>query len=240
MGVRMKEDRGAGVRWLCGVILVLAGCASSPDVIMQSLPNAAEARPSSGSLAGEVSLREAGVSGRKDRIFLTQVSVKNRTGAPLTFGPQHVYLADAGGTLILRVSEQWLPGYYDASIRGNPIVPDLDAIPAFPSANVMLGGVAYAAPPLTNTQRDEVAKEMAKLVEVTFLAPQKADHRTLSLDKGSEVALGVLLKEITLGPGAGVSGYVYFYQPASARPAYPLRLVIELQDEIHTFQFRER
>jgi hypothetical protein len=54
------------------------------------------------------------------------------------------------------------------------------------------------------------------------------------------VALGVLLKEITLGPGAGVSGYVYFYQPASARPAYPLRLVIELQDEIHAFQFRER
>ena len=39
----MKEDRGAGVRWLCGVILVLAGCASSPDVIMQSLPNAGEA-----------------------------------------------------------------------------------------------------------------------------------------------------------------------------------------------------
>jgi hypothetical protein len=208
--------------------------------MMQSLPSAGEARPSSGSLTGEVSLREAGVSGRKDRIFLTQVSVKNRTGAPLTFGPQHVYLADAGGTLILRVSEQWLPGYYEASMRGRPVAADLDAIPVFPSAKVTLGGVAYAAPPLTSTQRDEVAKEMAKLVEAAFVAPQKAALRTLSLDKGSEVALGVLLKEITLGPGAGVSGYVYFYQPASARPAYPLQLVIELQDEIHAFQFRER
>jgi len=236
----MKEDCGAGVRWLCGIILVLAGCASSPDVMMQSLPSAGEARPSSGSLTGEVSLREAGVSGRKDRIFLTQVSVKNRTGAPLTFGPQHVYLADAGGTLILRVSEQWLPGYYEASMRGRPVAADLDAIPVFPSAKVTLGGVAYAAPPLTSTQRDEVAKEMAKLVEAAFVAPQKAALGTVSLDKGSEVALGVLLKEITLGPGAGVSGYVYFYQPASARPAYPLRLVIELQDEIHAFQFRER
>ena len=240
MGVRMKEDRGAGVRWLCGVILVLAGCASSPDVIMQSLPNAGEARPSSGSLAGEVSLREAGVSGRKDRIFLTQVSVKNRTGAPLPFGPEHVYLADAGGTLILRVSEQWLPGYYEASMRGMPVAPDREAIAAFPSATVTLGGVAYAAPPLTNTGRDEVAKEMAKLVEATVVAPQKAALGTVSLDKGSEVALGVMLKEVTLGPGAEVSGYVYFYQPASARPAYPLRLVIELQDEIHAFQFRER
>jgi hypothetical protein len=208
--------------------------------MMQSLPNAGEARPSSGSLTGEVSLREAGVSGRKDRIFLTQVSVKNRTGAPLTFGPQHVYLADAGGTLILRVSEQWLPGYYEASMRGRPVATDLDAIPVFPSAKVTLGGVAYVAPPLTSTQRDEVAKEMAKLVEAAFVAPQKAALGTVSLDKGSEVALGVLLKEITLGPGAGVSGYVYFYQPASARPAYPLRLVIELQDEIHAFQFRER
>ncbi|MGH7423881.1 MAG: hypothetical protein ACREJ1_09435, partial [Candidatus Methylomirabilales bacterium] len=203
-------------------------------------PNAGEARPSSGSLAGEVSLREAGVSGRKDRIFLTQVSVKNRTGAPLTFGPQHVYLADAGGTLILRVSEQWLPGYYEASMRGMPVAPDREAIPDFPSATVTLGGVAYAAPPLTNTQRDEMAKEMAKLVEVTVVAPQKAALGTVSLDKGSEVALGVLLKEVMLGPGAAVSGYVYFYQPASARPAYPLRLVIELQDEIHAFQFRER
>ncbi len=236
----MKEDRGAGVRWLCGVILVLAGCASSPDVIMQSLPNAGEARPSSGSLAGEVSLREAGVSGRKDRIFLTQVSVKNRTGAPLPFGPEHVYLADAGGTLILRVSEQWLPGYYEASMRGMPVAPDREAIPAFPSAKVTLAGIAYEAPPLTDTQRDEMAKEMAKLVEVTVVAPQKAALGTVSLDKGSEVALGVLLKEVTLGPDAAVSGYVYFYQPASARPAYPLRLVIELQDEVHAFQFRER
>lgn len=206
---------------------------------MRSLPSAAEARPSGGSLAGEVSLREAGVSGRKDRIFLTQVSVKNRTGAPLPFGPEHVYLADAGGTLILRVSEQWLPGYYEASMRGMPVAPDREAIPAFPSAKVTLGGVAYAAPPLTNAERDEMAKEMAKLVEVTVVTPQKA-ALGLSLDKRSEVALGVLLQEITLGPGDAVSGYVYFYQPASARPAYPLRLVIVLQDEMHAFQFRER
>jgi len=237
--MRMKEHRGTGVRWLSGAILVLAGCASSPQVMMQSLPNAGETRPSGGSLTGEVSLREAGVLGREDRFFLTQVSVKNRTGAPLAFGPQHVYLADAGGTLIPRVSEQWLPGYYDASIRGRPVAPDRDAVPDFPTAKVTLGGVAYAAPPLTNTQRDEVAKEMAKLVEATFVAPQKAARGTV-FDKGSEVALGVLLKEITLGPGAGVSGYVYFYQPASTRPPYPLRLVIDLEGEVHAFQFRER
>ena len=237
--MRMREHRGTGVRWLSGAILVLAGCASSPQVMMQSLPNAGETRPSGGSLTGEVSLREAGVSGRDDRIFLTQVSVKNRTGAPLAFGPQHVYLADAGGTLIPRVSEQWLPGYYDASIRGRPVAPDRDAVPDFPTAKVTLGGVAYAAPPLTNTQRDEVAKEMAKLVEATFVAPQKAARGTV-FDKGSEVALGVLLQEVTLGPGDGVSGYVYFYQPASARPPYPLRLVIDLEGEVHAFQFRER
>jgi len=239
MGVRMQECCGAGVKWLCGAILVLAGCASSPDVIMQNLPNAGEARPSSGSLAGVVSLREAGVSGRKDRIFSTQVSVKNRTGAPLNFGPEQVYLADAGGTLILRISEQWLPRYYEASMRGIAVAPDREAIPAFPSAKMTLGGVEYAAPPLTNTQRDEMAKEMAKLVEVAFVAPQKA-ALGLSLYKGSEVALGVLLNEVTLGPNDAVSGYVYFYQPASARPAYPLRLVIELQDEVHAFQFREK
>ncbi|KRT70761.1 MAG: hypothetical protein XU15_C0003G0136 [candidate division NC10 bacterium CSP1-5] len=237
--MRMKEHRGTGVRWLSGAILVLAGCASSPQVMMQSLPNAGETRPSGGSLTGEVSLREAGVLGREDRFFLTQVSVKNRTGAPLAFGPQHVYLADAGGTLIPRVSEQWLPGYYDASIRGRPVAPDRDAVPDFPTAKVTLGGVAYAAPPLTNTQRDEVAKEMAKLVEATFVAPQKAARGTV-FDKGSEVALGVLLQEVTLGPGDGVSGYVYFYQPASTRPPYPLRLVIDLEGEVHAFQFRER
>lgn len=237
--MRMREHRGTGVRWLSGAILVLAGCASSPQVMMQSLPNAGETRPSGGSLTGEVSLREAGVSGREDRFFLTQVSVKNRTGAPLAFGPQHVYLADAGGTLIPRVSEQWLPGYYDASIRGRPVAPDRDAVPDFPTAKVTLGGVAYAAPPLTNTQRDEVAKEMAKLVEATFVAPQKAARGTV-FDKGSEVALGVLLQEVTLGPGDGVSGYVYFYQPASTRPPYPLRLVIDLEGEVHAFQFRER
>jgi len=237
--MRMREHRGTGVRWLSGAILVLAGCASSPQVMMQSLPNAGETRPSGGSLTGEVSLREAGVLGREDRFFLTQVSVKNRTGAPLAFGPQHVYLADAGGTLIPRVSEQWLPGYYDASIRGRPVAPDRDAVPDFPTAKVTLGGVAYAAPPLTNTQRDEVAKEMAKLVEATFVAPQKAARGTV-FDKGSEVALGVLLQEVTLGPGDGVSGYVYFYQPASTRPPYPLRLVIDLEGEVHAFQFRER
>jgi hypothetical protein len=125
-------------------------------------------------------------------------------------------------------------------MRGIPVVPNREAIPAFPSATVTLGGVAYAAPTLTHTERDEVATEMAKLVEATVVAPQKAALGPVSLDKGSEVALGVLLKETTLGPGDAVSGYVYFYQPASARPAYPLRLVIELHDEIYAFQFRER
>jgi hypothetical protein len=235
----MKEDRVGGGRWFCGVILLLAGCASTPEVMIQSLPNAGEARPSGGSVVGGVSVREAGLSGRDDRIFLTYVSVKNRTGTPVAFGPQYVYLADAGGTLIPRISEQWLPRYYEASMRGIPVGGDREAIPAFPSAKVTLGGVAYTAPPLTNAQRDEMAKELAKLVEVAFVAPQKA-VMGLSLDKGSDVALGVLLKEVALGPGDAASGYVYFYQPASARPTYPLRLVIEFQDEINAFQFRER
>jgi hypothetical protein len=125
-------------------------------------------------------------------------------------------------------------------MRGRPVAPDREAIPAFPSAKVTLGGITYAAPPLTASERDAVAVEMAKLVEAAVVAPQKAALGPVTLDTGSEVALGVLLKEITLGPGDAVSGYVYFYQPASARPAYPLWLLIELHDEIHAFQFRER
>lgn len=231
-------NRMGSMGWLSGVILVLAGCASSPQVIMQSLPLADEGRPSGASVAQEVSLREAGVSGRDDRIFVTRVSVKNRTGAPLTFGPEHVYLADAGGTLLLRISERWLPEYYDASVRGRPATPDREAIAPFRFTEVKLGGVAYRAPPLAGPQREQVTAEMAKLVEAAFVQPQK-DARGTVFDKGSGVTLGVLMREVTLGPDDGTSGYVYFYQPAATRPPYPLRLVIDLQGEIHAFQFRE-
>lgn len=221
-----------------GAILVLAGCATAPKVVMRDLPIAGQI-PSAGASIGQVSLQEVVVSGRGDRIFLTRVVLRNRTGAALGFGPQHVYLADAGGTLILRISERWLPGYYNARIRGIPVKPDRKAIASFPLSEVRLGDARYTAPPLTADQKDELAIDLATLVEEAFVRPQKEAPGTF-LQKGPEVTLGILVSDGTLRPGDGISGYVYFYHPTTREPLYPLRLVIELQQEVHTFLFRER
>jgi hypothetical protein len=81
-------------------------------------------------------------------------------------------MADADGTLLLRISERWLPDFYDTRFRGAPATPDRKAIRSFPSAEVKLGGAVYAAPSLTPAERDKVAAEMAELVEDTFVRPQ--------------------------------------------------------------------
>ncbi|MFQ5962350.1 MAG: hypothetical protein ACE5MG_13235 [Candidatus Methylomirabilales bacterium] len=226
------------ITWVWGVLLVLAGCASSPEVVMRSLPLAADARSSSASIQ-EVSLQEAGVSDRTDRIFLARVSLKNLTGTRLHFGPQDVYLAGPGTTLLYRISEEWLPKYYTTRFWGQDEGEvDRKAIPPFPSAEVKLGDTAYAAPPSTRAQREKVAAEMATLVYETFVRPLDDAPGTF-MDKSSDVILGSLVKEVTLGPGDRVSGYVYFYRPAAQRSPYPLRVVIKLESGVHTFLFRE-
>lgn len=232
----MKEDRVKRLTWLWGAMLVFAGCASSSEVVMRSLPPAGDVQPSSPFL--EVSLREAGVSGRTDRIFLSRVSLKNRTAKTLEFGPEDVYLADAGGRLLYRISEKWLPKYYNTRRYGQPGVADQKAIPAFPAAQVKLGDAMYTAPPSTRAQRDKVATDVAELVEETFVRPQEDAPGTF-MDKAPDVIFGILLKAVSLGPGDGVSGYVYFYRAAGQGSAYPLRVVIKLEGEIHTFLFRE-
>ena len=226
------------IAWCTGAILVLVGCAASPQVLMRSLPLAGETRLAGTSIE-QVSLQEAGVSEREDRFFLTRVSLKNRTGKTLHFGPQHVYLADAGGRLLPRISERWLPEYYDAGIRGIPPDPDRKAIARFPSAEVKLGDATYVAPPLTSGQKGQMAAEVAALVQAAFVRPQRDAPRTF-IHKTSEVTLGVLVRDVTLRPDERIAGYVYFYQSAARRPPYPLRLVIELQGEVHAFLFRER
>jgi hypothetical protein len=231
----MKEDRVGRLIWLWGAIL-FAGCASSPEVVMRSLPPTGDARPSGP--VHEVSLREAGVSGRGDRIFLTRVSVKNRAQETLHFGPENVYLADADGRLLYRISEEWLPKYYNTRRYGQPGVADHKAIPAFPAVQVKLGDATYAAPPSTRAQRDKVATDLAELVEETFVRPQKDAPGTF-MDKDPDVVLGTLLKPVSLGPGDGVSGYVYFYRAAAQGSVYPLRVVIKVESEVHTFLFRE-
>ncbi len=226
------------ITWFWGVILALAGCASPPEVVMRSLPLAADARPSSASIQ-EVSLQEAGVLDRTDRIFFTRVSLKNRTGTTLQFGPQDVYLAGAGATLLYRISEEWLPKYYSTRFWGQEKGGvDRKAIPPFPSVEVKLGDIVYAAPPSTGAQREEVAAEMATLVYETFVHPLKDAPGTF-MDKSADVVLGTLVSEVTLGPGDGISGYVYFYRPAAQRSPYPLRVVIKLESGVHTFLFRE-
>jgi hypothetical protein len=232
----MKEDRVGRLTWLWGAILVFAGCASSSEVVMRSLPLAGDVRPSSP--FHEVSLREAGVSGRSDRIFLTRVSLKNPAEKTLHFGPEDVYLADAGGRLLYRISEQWLPKYYNTRRYGQPDVADHKAIPAFPAAKVKLGDAMYAAPPSTRAQRDKVATDVAELVEDTFVRPQEDAPGTF-MDKTPDVVFGALLKAGSLGPGDGVSGYVYFYRAAAQEAVYPLRVVIKLESGVHTFLFRE-
>lgn len=224
------------VLWFCAVVLGVAGCAS-PQIMINNLPLAGGPRGADASIA-EVSLQEIGVSGRDERILFTRVSIKNRTGKTLRFGPQHVYLVDESGTLFLRISERWLLRYYEAGIRGLPAAPTPEAI-VFPSAETKLGDALYRSTPLTAAQKGEVAEEMARLVKAAFVRPQRDAPGTF-LDKGSEVTLGVPLKEMTLQPGRGMSGYVYFYHPKARKPQYPLRLITDLQDEVHAFLFRER
>ncbi|MFQ5847586.1 MAG: hypothetical protein ACE5IQ_07945 [Candidatus Methylomirabilales bacterium] len=234
----MEAGRAGKFVWLWGGILILASCASAPEVVMRSLPLAGEASVSGASVS-EVSLREVDVSGRADRIFLAWVSLKNRTGTPLPFGPQFVYLADAGGALLFRISEKWLPKYYRAKVRGIPAAPNRRALVPFPLANVTVGDSAFVAPRVTPAQRGQMAIEMAKLVEAAFVRPQSPTPGTL-LPKGPEVALGALITAVMIRPDDRVSGYVYFYHSATRRPPYPLELVVKLPGEIRAFRFPER
>jgi len=227
------------VMWLVGLTLIAAGCAASPPPMVRSLSLAA-GMPASGAATGvDVALQEVLVAGREDRILLTRVSLKNRTPAQLAVGPAQVHLADAGRRLLLRISERWLPGYYDAKLRGLSPAPDREAIPPFPSAELTLGERAYAAPPVTAAQQEALVVEVAKLVEEAFVRPQR-DAPGFILDKGSEVTLGVLLKEVTLAPGDGVTGYVYFYHPAGRPLSYPLHLVIAVEGATSAFVFQDR
>lgn len=203
---------------------------------MRSLPPL-EIPAANASLYG-VSLQEAGVSERTDRIFFSRVSLKNGTGNTLLFSPEDVYVADKSGTLLYRISPKWLQEYYKTRYYGQPAVADQKALPPYPSAEVKLGDAVYSAPPSTRGQRDRVATVMAELVEETFVRPQEDAPGTF-LEKAPEVVLGNLLKEVTLNPGERVSGYIYFYRPAAEGSPYPLRVVIKLQSEIRTFSFGE-
>lgn len=225
------------ITWLWGVILVLAGCASSDPVVMRSLPLAGEA-PRTGTSIQEVSLQEAGVPNRDDRLFMARVGLKNRTGKALQFGPHDVFVADAGATLLYRISERWLSEYYTTRSYGKPAVADRKAIAPYSSTEMKLGDATYAAPPSSAAQRDSLATEIAELVEEIFVRPQEDGPRTF-LERAPEVTLGTLVQERTLQPGDGVSGFVYFYRPATQSSPYPLQVVIKLESEIHTFAFRE-
>ena len=251
-----RADRQGYVRrvqWFCGVILGMAGCAS-PQVVSTSLPLAGAAGGEytsmkevslreTGASVEVFSLRETGVSEREERILSTRVSITNRTGDAIPFGPEYVYLADAGGTLFIRISEAWLHDYYDARIRGIPSKPTPKSIVPFDSAEVKLGDTIFKSSPLTAAEKDEVAEEMTELVEDAIVRPQRKGFGTFpipSFERTPEVTLGVLLKEGSLRPGRGTSGFVYFYRPKAWKPRHPLRLIMDLQGEVHTFQFRER
>ncbi len=221
--------------WLCGLILGVTGCAS-PQVVIENLP--LDPRAPGADRVIEVSLQETGVSGKDERIFSAWVSLKNRTGKTLSVGPQHVHLADAAGMLLPRVSERWLSQYYEARIRGLPVEPARKAIAPFPSAEFKMGDVGYRATALSPAEKKRMAEELAKLVDVAFVRPQQEAPGAF-FDKGPEVTFGVFLKEMTLRPGRGISGYVYFYHSKANALRYPLRLVIRLQDTAHAFLFRE-
>lgn len=239
--------------WFCGVIFGVASCAS-PQVVSTSLPLAGAeggeytsmkevSLRETGASVEVFSLRETGVSERNERILSTRVSITNRTGDTIPFGPEYVYLADAGGRLFIRISEAWLHDYYDNRIRGIPSKSTPKSIVPFDSAEVKLGETIYRSSPLTAAQKDEVSEEITELVEDAIVDPQQAGFGAFpipSFEKPPEVALGVLLKEVSVRPGHGTSGYVYFYRPRAWKPRYPLRLIMDLQDEVHTFQFRER
>lgn len=222
--------------WLCSVILWLAGCASQPQIVITSLPIADEAPPAS-AFTAEASLQEAGVSERDDRIVVVRVSLRNRTGRTVPFGPEHVYVVDATGELFVRISSKWLHDYYDARLRGLPATPTREAIATFPSEGVKVGSAEFRSPALTAVQRDHVVKEMARLVEEVFVGPQQDAPGTF-WEKGPQVALGVRLKEVILQPDNGVSGHVYFYHAAGTKPQHPLRLILDLQGEVYAFLFQ--
>jgi hypothetical protein len=80
---------------------------------------------------------------------------------------------------------------------------------------------------------------VAKILEQSY-HHHKQDAPGFILDKGSEVTLGVLLKEVTLAPGDGVTGYVYFYHPAGRPLSYPLHLVIAVEGTTSAFEFQDR
>lgn len=223
---------------LCGLILWMVGCASKPEIVITSLPLAGEARGASASIT-EASLQEAGVSERNDRIVVARVSVRNRTGNEVLFGPEHVYVADAAGELFLRISEEWLRDYYNARIRGVSAKADPEAIAPYPSDSdtVKVGDAEFRSPPLAPAQRGELAEEMAELVEEAFVRPRRDAPGTF-LEKGVEGTLGVLLKEVTLKPDHRLSGFVYFYHSAATKPQYPLRLIMDLDGEVSAFLFQ--
>jgi hypothetical protein len=219
--------------WAIGAMMLGVGCASAPPARLQSL--SLVRAPAGPSAAEELSLQQIGVSGRDDRILLARVSLRNRTPRPFAFGPSQVYVADADGTLLPRISERWLPDYYDARLRGLPATADREAMPPFPSPEVKLGAGVYRAVPVTAVQRGA----MAELVEAALVRPQREGPGTV-FDKRSEVILGVLLGEATLAPGRGASGYVYFYHPAGRRLADPVQVILVVEEAIHTFVFAER
>lgn len=223
---------------LCGLILWMVGCASKPEIFITSLPPAGEARGASASIT-EASLQEAGISKRADRIVVARVSLRNRTGEAVLFGPEYVYLADATGELFLPISAKWLRDYYSARIRGLSAKADPEAIAPYPSDSdtVKVGDAEFRSPALTPAQREELAEEMAELVEEVFVRPQRDAPGTF-LEKVPETTLGVLLKEITLKPDRGITGFVYFYHSGATQPQHPLRLIIDLEGEISAFLFQ--
>lgn len=231
-----KEKSVRKFLWPCGLILGLAGCASKPEIVITGLPLAGEVRGASASVT-EASLQEAGVSERDDRIVVARVSLRNRTGKVVPFGPEHVYLADATGELFLRISEKWLRDYYNARIRGFPAKSPPEAIAPFPSGEVKVGDAELRSPALTPAQKGELAEEMAELVEEALVRPRRDAPGTF-LDKGVEGTLGVLLKQVTLKPDHGLSGFIYFYHSAATKPQYPVRLIMDLDGEVSAFLFQ--
>lgn len=222
--------------WLCGLIVGVTSCASKPEIVMTNLPLAGEARGASASIT-EASLQEVGVSDRDDRIVVARVSLRNRTGKEVVFGPEHVYLVDATGEMFPRISEEWLAEYYSQKIRKGPAGASPEAIAPFPEEQVKLGNAEFSSPSLTADQRAEMAEEMADLVNEAFVRPRRDAPGTF-LVKGVEEALGVLLKESTLKPGARNIGFVYFYHSGATKPQFPLRLIIDFEGEMYAFLFQ--
>ena len=222
--------------WLCGLILGLTSCASKPETLLTNLPLAGEVRGASASIT-EASLQEAAVSKREDRIVVARLSLKNRTGKAVSFGPGHVYVADATGELFLRISENWLGDFYTARVNGRPAAALAKAIVPFPSDEVTVGDAVFRSPPLTAVQKGKMAEEMAELVEEVFVRPRREAPGDF-LERGVEGALGVFLKDVTLQPNQGISGFVYFYHSAATKLQYPLRLIADLEGEVSTFLYQ--